>query len=419
VSWHPGARPVWVVAANQGRIPLVAEAASRPITTDDLTAEARAGLGLEPVVGPAADDPSTEALSVLVRALEEEADLHPVGRWLTRAFLVRLLQVRLQIEGYVREDPGVVDEVIEAPLVVTGAPRTGTTILFAVLASDPDRRAPEGWELLRPVPPPVPGEVPDPGRVLLADRELRQMATVVSGLDAIHVYGGRRHKECISAMSLAFLSEEFTARYHVPSYDRYLAEADMTPAYRAHRRVLQILQRQAPGTRWLLKSPVHLRSLDALRAVYPDARLAITHRDPMAVLPSLTSLVANLRWAHSDRVDFAEVGRYERDLWFDNLDGLARAERDGRLDGARTHHGHYADFLTDPLGATATLYGHFGWPLSKQTESAMLTALGDRPKDAHGVHDYSFADLDLDAAVERERFSLYQSTFAVPEETSR
>jgi hypothetical protein len=356
---------------------------------------------------------------VLVGALEQEAALTLVGRWLTRSFLIRLLQVRLQIEAYTRQDPGVVDEVIEEPLVVTGAPRTGTTILFAILAGDNLRRAPEGWELLRPVPPPVPGMARDPGRVLLADRELRQMATVVSGLDAIHVYGGTRPKECISAMSLAFLSEEFTARYHVPSYDRYLAAADMAPAYRAHRLVLQILQRRAPGTRWLLKSPVHLRSLDALRTVYPDACLAVTHRDPLAVLPSLTSLVANLRWAHSDRIDFAEVGRYERDLWFDNLDGLARAESEGRLDPAHTYHCHYADFLTDPLSTTAALYDHFEWPLTGATKAAMHAALAERPKDAHGVHHYSFADLNLDATVERERFAYYQSTFAVPEEPSR
>ena len=45
---------------------------------------------------------------------------------------------------------------------------------------------------------------------------------------------------------------------------------------------------------WVLKSPVHLHALPTLLAVYPDARLVVTHRDPLTVLASLTSLVATL-----------------------------------------------------------------------------------------------------------------------------
>ena len=103
---------------------------------------------------------------------------------------------------------------------MTGAPRTGTTILHAMLAQDPASRVPEGWELLRPVPPPDPDpdEFAADARIPLADRELRLPGQVAGELDAIHVYRGRMHKECLSAMSFAFRSEEFTARYHVPSY---------------------------------------------------------------------------------------------------------------------------------------------------------------------------------------------------------
>ncbi len=101
-------------------------------------------------------DDFLEPLDVLLPALEHEADLTVIGRWMTRRFLLRFLEVRLQLTEYVRRDPGVVDEEIVAPWFVTGAPRTGTTILHAMLAQDPASRVPEGWELLRPVPPPSP-----------------------------------------------------------------------------------------------------------------------------------------------------------------------------------------------------------------------------------------------------------------------
>ena len=274
---------------------------------------------------------------MLLPALEHEAELTVIGRWMTRRFLLRFLEVRLQLTAYVRDDPGVVDEEIPEPWFVTGAPRTGTTILHALLAQDPTSRVPEGWELLRPVPPPSPDpdQFASDARITLADHELRLPGQVAGELDAIHVYRGRMHKECLSAMSFAFRSEEFTARYHVPSYVDWYERCDLRPAYDAHRLVLQILQRRFGAVHWVLKSPVHLGALPTLFAVYPDARLAVTHRDPLTVLASLTSLVATLRWAHSDRVDFAEIGRYHERLWTTALDGLVTASTDGTLDASR------------------------------------------------------------------------------------
>jgi Sulfotransferase family len=324
----------------------------------------------------------------------------------------------LQLVEYVRRDPGVVDEEIREPWFVTGAPRTGTTILHAMLAQDPTSRVPEGWELLRPVPPPS----PDPeqfaadARIPMADRELRLPGQVAGELDAIHVYRGRMHKECLSAMSFAFRSEEFTARYHVPSYVEWYERCDLRPAYEMHRLVLQILQRRSANTHWVLKSPVHVSALPTLLAVYPDARLAITHRDPLTVLASLTSLVATLRWAHSDRVDFAEVGRYHERLWSRALDDLTTAAADGTLDPERVHHVHYADFVQDQIGVIGELYAALGSTLPPETADAMRAYLAGRPKDQHGKHEYAFADLELDPAVERERFGRYQRHFSVPEE---
>src|SRR4051812_28765279 len=338
-------------------------------------------------------DDFLEPLDVLLPALEGEADLTVIGRWMTRRFLLRFLEVRLQLTEYVRTDPALVDEEIVAPWFVTGAPRTGTTILHAMLAQDRASRVPEGWELLRPVPPPdpEPERFAADARIPLADRELRLPGQVAGELDAIHVYRGRMHKECLSAMSFAFRSEEFTARYHVPSYVEWYERCDLRPAYDAHRLVLQILQRRFRQVHWVLKSPVHVSALPTLLAVYRDARLTITHRDPLTVLASLTSLVATLRWAHSDRVDFADIGRYHERMWTKALDGLVTASTDGTLDPSLVHHVHYADFVQDQIGVIEELYRALGEPLEPATADAMRTYLAGRPKDQHGKHEYAFA----------------------------
>ena len=96
-----------------------------------------------------------------------------------------------------------------------------------------------------PPPSPDPEEFAADARIPLADRELRLPGQVAGELDAIHVYRGRMHKECLSAMSFAFRSEEFTARYHVPSYVEWYQRCDLRPAYDMHRLVLQVLQRRS------------------------------------------------------------------------------------------------------------------------------------------------------------------------------
>jgi hypothetical protein len=424
VSEGAKAKPEWVRAIDAGLVPPIAAEASRPLERDALLGEARARLGLPD--GGVADfchadfdaDRLLEPLDRVLAALEGEAALTLTGRWLTRRFLLRLLEVRLQLMAYLRADPGVRDEPIAAPLFVAGAPRTGTTILHALLAADPAHRAPLGWELLRPVPPPDPDAArrASDARIALADRELVLPQTVVTGLLAIHEYGARRPKECLSAMSFAFLSEEFTARYHVPSYEAWLERADPTPAYAMHRLVLQVLQRRTGPASWVLKSPVHLHALPTLFAVYPDARVAVTHRDPLVMLASLTSLIAALRRAHSDRVDEAAIAAAHARRWRETLGRLVRWSDAEAVPAAQMHHSPYADTLRDPLATVAALYARFGRPLPAATQARMRAALLARPRDEHGAHAYSFDALGLDRAALRESFRAYRTRFGVSDE---
>ena len=425
MSWQPPARPDWVRAINAGQILPVHAEALLPLERDALLAEARARQGLPD--GGVADfghrlfpaDEMIDALDRVLAAIEGEAALHEMGRFMTRRFVLRLLQVRLQLMAYLRADPAVVDEPIEAPLFVAGAPRTGTTLLHALLSTDPVARAPLGWELLYPVPPPEPDpdrRARDP-RIAIAERELTLPQTVVSGLLAIHVYGASRPKECLSAMSFSFRSEEFTARYHVPSYEAWLfREADLAPAYAMHRLVLQILQRRTGRARWALKSPVHLHSLAALEATYPDARVAVSHRDPATMLASLTSLVAHLRWAHSDRVDAVEIARAHVERYQQTLDRTWRDDTQRSPSSTGRHHLRYGDLVADPFACVSDLYAHFGRDFSPELQSLLRAEIARRSGHEHADHAYDLEAMGLDRADLRTRFRGYREHFEIAEE---
>ena len=274
--WDPGPRPEWVTAVNAGLVLPIAIEAELPLDRDALIGEAlaRQGRATEGIAALCAPGPGTgedflEGLDIALRSLETEANLNLLGRWMTRRFLLRLLEVRLQICDWVKADPGVRDEQIVEPLFVVGAPRTGTTVLHALLSADDRHRVPLGVEILRPAPAPTSDTHETDPRIALADAELRGPQLVTGGLDAIHAYAGRMNKECLSAMSFAFRGEEFISRYNTPSYIDWLQSCDMTPAYEMHRLVLQILQRKMPTEKWVLKSPVYFHNLPLLLNSYP------------------------------------------------------------------------------------------------------------------------------------------------------
>lgn len=411
--WEPGERPEWVRAVNEGLVLPISAEASLPLDRDALIGEAlarqgRAGEGVAALCapGPGTSDDFVEPLDIALRSLEREADLHLLGRWITRRFVLRLLEVRLQICDVVRADPGVREERIVQPVFVVGAPRTGTTILHALLSADHRHRVPLGWELLRPVPSPTIDTADSDPRIAVADAELRMPQLVTNGLDAIHAYGGRMNKECLSAMSFAFRSEEFVSRYDTPSYVTWLHSCDMTPAYEMHRLVMQILQRRRPTDRWVFKSPVHLHNLPVLLDTYPDAKLIVTHRDPVAILGSVTSLLATLRWAHSDAVDTQAIGRYHSDLYWRDLDGLVDLDSSGLLDG-RTAHASFREFNDDGVAVVERIYAELGLELPADVRVAMGEALANSPRERHGDHVWSFEWLGLDESEQRERFARY------------
>jgi hypothetical protein len=183
----------------------------------------------------------------------------------------------------------------------------------------------------------------------------------------------------------------------------------MRPAYERHKQVLQVLQRRTGRARWVLKSPVHLHSLPTLLAVYPDARLAFTHRDPAAVLASATSLLANLRWVHSDHVDVPSIGRYHHDLFARSLSSLAA----GDPPAAAVHHSRYADFVERPLDTVLEVCGALGIELSPSTPQRMAAHLASSPQGRHGEHRYDFDDLGLDRASVDASFASYRARFTV------
>lgn len=345
-----------------------------------------------------------EGLELIRAGLDEDARLTEAGRAFTDRFLRRLIDGAAAIDAAFDADPTLADERIVEPIFVIGAPRTGTTALHRLLAADPRHRIPEGWEFLFP----TADDTPDV--IEAAADELGWPQAQQADIRAIHTYDARMPKECLSAMSFSFRSEEFVSRYRLPAYVEFLATCDMQPAYDMHLRVLQLLQRRRAAERWVLKSPVHLQAIPELVATYPDARFVATHRDPAKILGSVSSLITTMRRAFSDDVDPAEIGRYHLDLYARSLDALVD-HVDGVVPADRTVHVRHADLVAQPVETVAEVYRRLGIDFGEDNAEAATTAASAEREDAVGSHRYELADFGLDADEIAQRFARYSDRF--------
>lgn len=343
-----------------------------------------------------------EPLSRLLSAYNNEADLSFIGHIAMREDILQSLMTRLQCQADRKRAPEMGDTRIESPIFITGLPRSGTTFLHSLLAEDPDLRAPRGWEVMYPSPPPDPRRNGPDRRIARAQRRMRQLYWLAPGFRVIHPLDAAEPQECIAITSSSFISDAYPTMCHIPSYQHWLDQTDLQPAYTHHRYFLQQLQAGQESLRWLLKAPAHLFGLQALLKTYPDARIVFTHRDPLEVLPSLANLTLVLRSAFSERHDPQQIGREVLEHWSAGM-RAARAfvaqlpDREARcIDVA------YNDLVSRPLDTVERLYRHFDLELTRTTRGRMLKALQQRPKDRYGVHRYSLEQFTLNTgAVER------------------
>ena len=378
-----------------------------------LMANARSETGLEDFGVHDFED----RLALLCRAMTDEGGFNSAGILQQHTLILGLLKNRLLIEDLIARHPEILDEEITAPIVICGLPRTGTTHLHNLISADPAIRSLPYWESLEPVLPagehPADGE-PDPRR--------ERTAMALSFLDVAMPHFNRMHEmtvdhahEEIQLLAIDFSTMLFETTAPLPTWrDAYLAR-DQRPSYAYLRRVLQVLQWQRGGTRWVLKSPQHLEQFPALLDTFPDATFAVTHRDPVSVTTSMVTMLAYSARLSHDRVDVEGIGHY----WSDRLERMldrCASERDV-LPSGQTIDVHFDEFMADDLAMVARVYELAGQPLDDAASAAMRTFMVDHPRGKFGAVEYDLAQFGLEPTTLRKRMGFYTEPFGVISES--
>jgi sulfotransferase family protein len=377
----------------------------------DLVAAATEQTGLEDFGG----DEFRLGLEILTGSLATEADLTDLGVEILGLRLRMLLTNRLHIEDAYRQHPAIADQVVEGPLVIIGLPRTGTTALSQLVSADPQIRSLRLWESSNPVPPPESATQDTDPRIEDTAQGLEAMYTAFPKMKSMYFQTATGATECQDLLGMTFRTAHFDGMAHVPRYTDWVENCDMAPAYRYHRRVLQLLQWRCPPRLWHLKTPVHMLALGQLLDAYPDAKFLWTHRDPAAVLGSVCSLIAYTRSWVSDRVD-ADLGQRQIELWAEALRRAMAFRRDAGEE--RFADIRFGDLNADPVGTVERAYDRLGLTLGGEGSRRMAAWAAEHPPGAHGVHAYSLEEFDVDRNDVRERFSFYLEHFDIGDDTT-
>lgn len=337
----------------------------------------------------------------LINELESSAQLHAVGRLMTRQEILRGLRTRLLMTHARSEHPAIAEEEIEAPLVITGPPRSGTSILFELLALDPNARAPLAWEVLHPVPF---GGASDAALREMAECEQEFWTDVQPEFGTIHELRSDLPVECVTLTLPSFTGGHWGMIANMPDW---VADYPATMDY--HRALLQTLQYAGPPQNWIVKTPLYLVFIDLVFATYPDAWVIHTHRDPLKTEPSSLSTLATVRWERSEEVELPEANGAGLG---DVMMLLAKRRTAGDLPD-RIADSHFSDLMANPVAAVEKLYDQMQRPFLAEHADSITSYLESKPKGKFGKHKYSAEEWGFDPAKLREKMLPYTDHYGI------
>ena len=401
---------------------------------DDLIRSARKITGLTDLGRDFMDEP----LERLLRSVKEEANLHPVGRFITRERFVSLLSIRLRAEHFFKKQPQILAQPLYPVWIIVGLQRTGTTKLQRLLAVDTDHRVIPSWEVINPVPIDLelydlagenaitglqgrkgePSPFPGPSaayphrkdkRIPVANTSVKALKIMSPGFFAIHPIDALQPEEDILMLDVSFLSTTPEAMMHVPSYAGWLETTDQSPAYAYAAKLLKFLQWMKPARRWILKTPHHLEFPDLIEKHFGDVHFIWPHRNLYESVPSFLSMVTCNRMIFSDQVDERQVARH----WVRKTGYMLGKAIDYRYKGgneAKFTDINYRDLVKDSVPAISQIYRQNGGLQPELIEKFRKHEL-ENPHRKNGVHQYSLADFGLTESDIDQHTSHYQEIF--------
>jgi hypothetical protein len=353
------------------------------------------------------DDEIVEPLTILHRALNEEAQIDDEGARAYEAKFLRLLANRLRMKRDFLRHPEIATQPINGPLVIMGVARSGTTKLQKVLAASGDFNFLTFWHNFNWASVSgKPGEAVD-ARIAEADEFCRWFDLRSPETKLGHHFQALEPEEEGPLSEGCFVSPSFIGYAELPSYAKWLANKPRRIFFEFLRDVLKYLQWQGlanPDKRWLLKSPNYNGLEPEILEVFPEARFVVANRSPLQTLPSMCRLV------HCFRKAYGGSGPDNNYLVERNFGTMAAHLANRRLyPQLPLLDLRFEEIVSDLPSVIRQVYKHADVMLTEAARRNMLEWNSHNAMHKLGEFKYSLQDAGLNEAVIRERMASYFS----------
>jgi hypothetical protein len=351
-----------------------------------------------------------EPLGVLVKALNEEAQLSELGHQMTERRLTALLVDRLRLRKLQAEHPEILEVPVEVVAEICGLPRTGSTLLHRLLSASPQLTSTLSWECSFPLP--FPGESPAAEVRKGKAKKMMEMFLELSPEFAdIHAVVWDGPEEDILLLDRTFTAMSYDSFYWVPSYGIWLRAFDQSRAYGELREWLQVLQWQdadRAGKKWVLKSPHHLTAVETTLDEFPDCKIVMTHRTPTSAVPSYASMVQSMTSQYSEAADPVQIGRYWNERFQESLRQFdeVRSRRPERFIDVP-----FKATVAEPLDTVQRVMSQLGLAVGTEDLAAFNDYLEINRQEKHGSHSYTAEDFGLSTEQLARDFDFYERAY--------
>ena len=285
--------------------------------------------------------------------------INDFGRQFLRRLAVRDLCRRLKVLATLTEYPEILEVEIPPIIFITGAARTGSTLLHNLMATHPLCRPLMRWELMEPLPPPRSETFATDPRIAALQTSIEPLRG--SQLERMHWVDADEPDE----NTWGFLDcTGMLGRGVTPlmkTWSRWMEENDFRSTYRDFRNVVKLLIWKCPPPprgHLLLKCVMTTMKIADFADVFPEATFVITHRDPFRALVSSCAtgdsicqafLEASPGPLHDDGLRGQEAFASQK-LVLDALVEFAKSE------SATVVNVRYADLMDDAVLTARSIY---------------------------------------------------------------
>lgn len=353
-------------------------------------------------------------------ALVELVKLHMTVRKKMIKYLYDLKQMKVELPP------------VKRPIIITGLPRTGSTLLFSLLAQDRKCRVMRNWEMFEPLPPPTKDTIDSDPRINKV-RKLQKLVSIIQPnyteeVWKLHYYeAGSVEEELLVMLPHLMLMPQAILLDPECEFNKwYLEQEGKEFVYSFLRQFVQVMgTNYHPESHWVLKAPIHSLYPEQLMKAFPDASIIVPHRDPCEVIPSWSKLslyvLAHYYNEYDSRFDF------DPQVLCRNT-AHHMSEKAKRMMDYRDQHPEkenqffdidYHQLITDPIGTVRRIYEHFGYEYSEEFEANMKQWLRDNQQGKYGRVKYSLEEFGVRRDEVEAMFAKYLERYACHPEKSK